>query len=131
MGAWGHQSFENDTALDWVLTLSDSNDASLLNTSLDAVQSEQEEYLDADVCAEAISAAEIVAALNGKASNELPEEVNAWLRGKQHTSDDLKTRAKTAVAAVLEDSELKELWEETEYFADWKATMEDLQSRLN
>ena len=131
MGAWGHRSFENDDALDWVFELGESSDFSVISAAFDALFAEQEDYLDAYYCTRALAAAEVVAALKGKPAGSLPDEVTAWLKGKTQPDDALTASAVKAVDAAVTDSELKELWEESEEFAVWQSDVQGLLERLN
>jgi hypothetical protein len=131
MGAWGTGNFDNDEALDWLYLLSEAPDLLLLQTTLEAVTGSEEDYLDATDCAQALAAAEIIAALAGHPPEELPEEAAGWLDGRPAPPDDLKMLALIAIEAVAgEDSELRELWEESDEFEEWQAVLNDLTARL-
>lgn len=130
MGAWGFSSFENDDALDWVIDLEKAPDLGVLEVTLSEVLDSEEEYLDASVCCFALAAAEVVAALVGKPSEKLPEEVTQWVEGKGEPDSSLISIAKRAIQAILDDSELKELWEETDEFELWHADVEGILERL-
>lgn len=131
MGAWGLGSFENDTALDWAGDLMETRGLSVLKKALDIAPGQS---LDADEGSEAIAAAEIVAALigRGRANDDLPEEVAAWLPTLQSLdAQSLRGMAVQALDAVLsQDSELRELWAETEDFEAWKGDVEALRALL-
>ncbi|NOX55940.1 MAG: DUF4259 domain-containing protein [Planctomycetes bacterium] len=131
MGAWGHNSFENDDALDWVADLEESQDMSAILKALNAVTDEAGDYIEAPECSMAIAAAEVVAALCGNAASSLPDEVNEWLKGKPKPDPQLAAKARQAIDVILADSELKELWEEIEEdYPKWIAVLEDIKSRL-
>jgi hypothetical protein len=130
MGAWGLSSFENDDALDWVIDLEKASDMGFLKETLSAVFDSEEEYIDAFVCSTALAAAEVVAALAGRPSAQLPEEVIQWIEGKGPPDSSLVSSAKRAIQAILDDSELKELWEETDEFELWQADVKGLLARL-
>ncbi len=131
MGTWGHASFENDDASDWVYALEEAEDSTLLHETLElATPPEPDAYLDASTCADAIAAAEVVAALLGRAAKELPESVTSWVeahRGRHEKS--LAPLALAAVARVRAGSELKETWEESGA-DEWNASLDDLVRRL-
>lgn len=138
MGAWGYGSFENDDALDWVFELEQSRDLSVIVSALNEIISGIGGYLDATDCANALAAAETVAALAGRPGPALPEEITHWV-GERHAEspqgrlivDKAVTRqAQHAISAVLSESELKELWEETDDLERWKVTVTDLLERL-
>jgi len=129
MGTWGLSPFENDNASDWVWVLAEAKDTSVLSDALEAVISEEEIF---EGCEEALAAAEVVAALRGKPLEELPEEVNAFVKeqGKKPPSGKLVKLAVTAVERIAEESDLKERWDETEDAKDWQASLKDLLKRL-
>lgn len=131
MGAWGPRSFENDVAVDWIGDLSEWSTFGGVAGALDAVIADKAEYLDADVCEEGIAAAEIVAATAGAPSRDLPDEAAAWARGKPRPDATLIAKAIDMIGAVREKSELRELWENSDDFADWNAAIDDLMIRLN
>jgi len=122
-------TFENDDALDWVYLLEKTQDMSILEDTLSLVL-DSEEYLEASDCCTALAAAEVVAALNGSPSSYLPDEVTQWVTGKGEPEPALLSRAKRAIEAVLQASELKELWKETDEYEDWLEEVEGLLERL-
>ena len=132
MGAWSHNSFDNDDALDWAADLKDSKGTEALVDALESVTGNAEDYIEAPESSIAIAAAEVVAAMNGKGAGSLPPEVNEWLKGQSVAGPALTAKARSAVDAVLSNSELKELWEENEDdFPRWTALLNDLKSRLS
>jgi hypothetical protein len=89
------------------------------------------DWLTADVASKALAAAQLVAAWNSHPSPNLPEGILALLR--QHQSSfrmDFVTLAQQAVAIVKTNSELKELWDETDA-TEWNKVIADLESRLS
>jgi hypothetical protein len=131
MGAWGHEVFENDDALDWVAELEESEDASALVTAFDAIPDDADEYVEAPEASAALAAAEVVAAMLGKPGRGLPKEAAAWVKGHRTVSPKLQKRARRAVSRILANSELAELWAEGNDFGAWKASVEDLLRRLS
>lgn len=131
MGAWGIGIFENDEASDWVYTLAEEEGADALRETLMAAADlfGLEEILEEPAGSGALAAAEVVAALLGNPSANLPEEVSEWVQGKELGSE-LASVAQKAVEVVLTNSELKELWQETEDFNEWKAIVNNLKERL-
>src|SRR5688500_2002913 len=84
MGAWGHGSFENDGAADWVYELEKSGDLSVVIAALEGLaEAAADEYVDVDVCQAAVAAAEVVAALTGESASGLPEEVAGWVEARR------------------------------------------------
>lgn len=134
MGTWGTGSFENDDAADFMIDVLDSGDLSLIREVLDNVLTSTE-YVEAPDAALAIVAAEIAAAARGRATLAAQQEAGLadWLaRIRPTIDDDLRQQAVNALRRILaEHSELRELWEETEDFQDWQATVKDLGQQLH
>ncbi len=130
MGAWGVGTFDNDDAGDWVYQLEEADDAGLVQDTLLAA-AEPEGYLDAPTSAVALAAAEVVAALSGQAAPDLPEEVRAWV-GAHRTArtPDLRVLAVRAIDQVAADSELKDLWAESDDAGAWTDRLQELRGRL-
>ncbi len=160
MGTWGTGTFDNDQAMDWCLDFLEAPDGvggdedepgkdTFLIGALSVVLEarDNEDYLEAPVCAEALAAAEIVAAANGKPCPELTPEAEPedgeddevdelaqiahWAqRGETSVRNQASIRemARKAVALIRADSELSELWDDD---ADWAAAMADLERRLS
>lgn len=131
MGAWGIDSFENDCAGDWVSDLAYEDDGlELIIATLSEAADNIEGYLEEPVGAEALAAAEVVAAMFGKPCKGLPVEVSDWLAQNVRRDDNLKKMALKAVEVVKTKSELMELWKESEEFNLWISSVEELSSRL-
>lgn len=130
MGAWGHKAFENDNASDWVWELEESADHSVLHAALDSIVHAKAGCLESPECEAALGAAEVVAALSGRPAAEQPPEVTAWIDGKPKPTIVLVQKAAAAVDAILQDSELKDLWAETDDSAAWESSVRGLRLRL-
>ena len=130
MGAWDTGHFDNDDAGDWAVELEDAGSLAPVLMAFDEVDASGD-YLDAGIACMALAAAETVAALNGNAAADLPEpvaEVVADIGGPP--DGDLVARARLAVEKIAAESELRELWEETDNFAEWQSKVADLLARL-
>ena len=133
MGAWGVGNFDNDTALDWVYELEETDDLSLIDSTVSAVF--DEDYIDSDVGCEALIAIEAVARLLGNfgKENSYSEDLDNWVNS--HSLDVPNTlieKSKKALELILgENSELKELWEDTEDYQSWIVEIKDLDKRLS
>lgn len=130
MGAWGIKNFENDSALDWVGEFVDNADPEFISeTLIDVI--ENDDYIEVDEGSYALAAAEIVAAWNKKKSSDYPEEGMEEIEKIQvNNLSELKTLSLKAIEKVKTNSELKELWEETDEFSEWQALLDDLGKRL-
>ena len=133
MGAWGVLTFDNDEANDWAFGLDDVDDLSLVESAFDALE-EADDYLEAPDASNALAACEVLARLNGKPGykTSYTEKVDDWVAAHPlKPSDDLIKRANAAIDRVLgENSELKELWADSEKNLEWLASVEDLRQRL-
>jgi hypothetical protein len=130
MGAWGVGNFDNDDAADWVYELAESDGTNVLVGALEAATSEG--YLEAPIACVALAAAEIVAALLGNAGKAPPDDVRKWLgqNGGLEVDHDLLTLSRAAVMRVKENSELRELWQDSGDYEQWLSLQGDLLKRL-
>jgi hypothetical protein len=126
MGAWGPGTFQNDDALNWLADVTDAGDFSLVESALGAVGSSDAPHTSA--CCAALAAAEIVAALRGHPRARLPERLVAFIAGRPAPSTALVESARTALARIRSESELRELWRDS---AEWKDDVADLDRRLS
>lgn len=133
MGAWGIGSFDNDNACDWLLDLLDGEDLAPLRAAIMQVLAD-DDYLDSDVAVEALAAIEVLAATLGRPTAAIADEddLQAWLARLRPQADTALVReALRAIDRILApESELRELWEETEDYDDWRADVARLRSHL-
>lgn len=132
MGAWGRRTFDNDGAQDWLIELVELDHVSLFEAALFRVCDTQfGGHNDSIDCERALAAAEIVAAGLGAPDPSLPPDAVAWLeRTEVRFSHRLGMLARRAVDQVLTDSELKDLWGDTEYAGEWHNIIYQLAARL-
>ncbi|UJJ30514.1 DUF4259 domain-containing protein [Halopseudomonas maritima] len=134
MGAWSHNPFGNDTACDWAYGLDERRDFSLITEAIQAVLDNGSDYLDSDLASEAVAAAEILAKALGRSTqtDSNSEEVDAWIKSiTAKPSQDLLSKTNGALVRFMgPDSELRELWEESEDFGSWESSIKALQSAL-
>jgi hypothetical protein len=144
MGAWGAGSFENDIASEWAADLADGGDLDMVRATLEtAARCPRDEYLESDEGAEALAAAEVVAAAMGRPARSVsmgtsgPHAI-AWGRG--HAAAGKPDMVELALEAVdrvdAPESELQELWSAEESpgagasAREWFSEVEDLRNRL-
>jgi hypothetical protein len=132
MGTWSHESFGNDTACDWAYELEGITDLSVIESTIDRVLESEDEYLEAPDAEEAIAAIEVIAKLlgNGTQSDSYTERADAWVKENNlRPSAELIQKAKNALSKILsENSELAELWEESE---EWKSEISKLLAAIS
>ena len=129
MGAWGVGHFENDDAADWAWELEDAKSLEPVDAAIAVVEA-CDDYLEAPEACIALAAAETVAACLGKAAPDLPDSVTALIPTLGKPSPELVARARAAVTRLADDSELRELWEETDDFTAWQSRVSNLLSGL-
>ncbi len=134
MGAWGSNSFENDDACDWSGGLVECHDLSLVEEAFQTVLEVGDEYLEASHAQEAIAAAEVLARLRGNwgPRSAYTEDMDAWVTAHpQSVSQTLLARGTSVLDRILAPgSELADLWEDSDCFAEWKAAVADLRRRV-
>jgi hypothetical protein len=129
MGAWGTGSFENDDALDFLAGLEEEEDLEVVEDAIDAVI--DVDYVDSDAASAAVAAVEVVAAMLGKAAPRLPKEIAAWARSQGAPEAELVDAAKKALDVVLNKSELRNLWDDSEDADRWAEVIKGLAARLS
>jgi hypothetical protein len=132
MGAWGADSFENDEASDWLADFCDGPGAELISAALSTVtEMAAADYLEASDCSAGIAAAEMVAAQKGAPNTSLSDEATTCLANLESKTDPaLVSLALKAIERIKTNSELKELWDESENPAGWYQAVESLEARL-
>jgi len=114
MGTWGHKPLENDSAADFAGNFNDSKDISILERAFDKVNAlKAEQYLEAPEAEEAVAATKIVRDLS-------PDQI------KEEDRNRLIEKSKSALRRILESSELKELWLESDEYKNWVTSVEAL-----
>jgi len=131
MGAWGHGSFENDSALDWMDNAFRPGGAAAVEAALRYVaESAEDAYIDVDEASAVVAAAEFVAAARDGDLSRLGTAQNDFAAHRQSlTSPHLLPLARKALARVLRKSELQELWSEGQD-KSWLDEMNNLLARL-
>jgi len=169
MGVWGVKTFENDSALDWVSELEDEKDLVQVIIKFydlfEVINRKDDNFIDSDLASEVLVASEIVAALLGNPSNDLPPTIARWLKKKSfdrglvtvvndiimntefedNTKEEWKSCdkkekwnmvlsllsnfASSSFEHILERSELKDLWVESNDYDKWRETVKELRNR--
>jgi Domain of unknown function (DUF4259) len=136
MGAWAEGAFDNDDAADWAAQFDGADQEAGLrlieDTLRQAAQASSGGYLDLDVGAQVVAAAELVTCVAGQPVRVTPYNESAlwWAaRVSPRAAPSLVGLALRAVARVTgPESELASLWDETG--TSWRVSMTDLASRL-
>ena len=135
MGIWSIEGFASDDALDWLHKLEPADGVEPVVRALRHVLESSDPLLDASRAAIALTAAELVAALHGRAHPALPEEGQRWVAAQRDRPRDgldaegpvLATRA---LDYVVTSSELSEIWSQHADERQWRSALDDLRMRL-
>lgn len=130
MGAWREAVFECDSAEEWAEQLiSQGKSAMVLKPLTSVLKMRAGGVLEADLCASALAAAEVIAAALGHPCRGLPDEIRDWLGERDFAPSpaDIKL-ARDAVTRIATSSELRELWENASV---WSTGLKKLVERLD
>jgi hypothetical protein len=135
MGAWGTGPFDNDEAADFSAELDEADPTDRANLIRAALQAavDADDYVDVDTAGRAVAAAALVAASRPGGT---PIEVSYGpeflaLDQPLDLPDDLADLARQALDRVrAEDSEWRELWDDSEDTDDALANLRSLQESL-
>ncbi|RFP19108.1 MULTISPECIES: DUF4259 domain-containing protein [unclassified Duganella] len=136
MATWAVDAFGNDYAQDWAEDLGQISNLEAVENTLDMALENAGETLDAPFAAEALVAIEVLARLQGKGGERSEDSaaVDEWVdarKAKARVRTDLAEKAGRAIERILsEQSELRELWADSEHYADWRAAVEELRGRI-
>ncbi|WP_353568042.1 DUF4259 domain-containing protein [Haloferula sargassicola] len=147
MGTWGHDAFSNDDSLDWLAELEETKGVGKVNRALSrAIFLRNASWLLFPVRKTRIFkglilffaqgsivhvAGEVVAALGGHPSLDLPKSTSLWVnanRGdyrKKHA-----VRAHRALTFIRNKSETRILFDESHESRQWLSGIDDLLKRL-
>ena len=126
MGAWNFTAFGNDDAADFSGALQGAkHPVALLKKTF--ARAAVQDYLEALDGSQIVAAASVVAADCNEDPQGLPEDVAAWVATRNGKLKSLAPIALTAIQRVTsEDSELCELWQDSEDFEQWLETVESI-----
>jgi Domain of unknown function (DUF4259) len=130
MGAWGTGPFENDDALDFTVDLQTDGVSAVRSALEEVALLGLDGYLEAPASERAIAAAEVLAAALGRPAPDLPPEITDWVSKGPRVDESLLPLAAVAMTRVLEESELKELWESSTDGPTWEHRVADVRERL-
>jgi len=131
MAAWGPYNFDNDDATDFAGDFMNSTSEVLLLEALVAA-AEEEDFIEMDMAAHALAAAEIVAAWRGHPGTDFLPGLLPTVRALAVSDEDeLAELAEQAVQAILKNSAARDLWTENKQLDTWEAAQKDLLARLD
>lgn len=139
MGTWGFKNFENDGASDFKLDVLEGDKTLVKNAIQQIVKLNESDYLEAPDCENGLVAIEFIAAAKGNPSEEFSVSELEWINkndllkykkplfGKRV---DIIDDSFKALERIIQNSELKELWEESDELDAWLEIQKDLKNRL-
>jgi len=136
MGTWAVDAFGNDYAQDWAQDLHETSNMDAVEDTLNTALDEAAGELDAPFAAEALVAIEVLARLQGKGGKRSDDSalVDEWVEARKARAKpraDLAEKAVRVLDRILsEHSELRALWQDSEHYEAWRASVEDLRARL-
>ena len=132
MSAGGTGTFDNEDAMEWISGFGGDG----ANGVLDALETinnlEKGDYIEGDIAAYALAAAEVVAAARDGDTSRLPKEAVQSLKenAAKVNAATLLAPARKAVMRVLKNSELQEQWEDSPDQEEWEDDVRELLERL-
>jgi hypothetical protein len=134
MGAWGSGIFENDDAADFVYEIVDRSDLSPIEAAIEQVLLMDSDYLEAPEGARALAAISILALLTNRdlEIKDAGPDLKQWIQQSAiKVPESLLAKSRRAAQRVITSpSEIMELWSESGEFETWKASVENLASKL-
>lgn len=134
MATWAVDAFGNDFALDWAEDLQELKNMDAVEDTLNNALDNADAMLEAPFAAEALVAIEVVARIQGHWGERTEESagVDAWVEQRpQKPRPDLAAKAHLVIERVLsEQSELRQLWAESDDYEAWRASVLELKSRV-
>ncbi|MYN45581.1 DUF4259 domain-containing protein [Pseudoduganella sp. FT93W] len=136
MGTWAVDAFGNDYAQDWAEDLAQVSNLDAVENTLDVALQSDAAGLEAPYAIEALVAIEVLARLQGKGGEQTEDSaaVDAWVAARKPKAKPRADLAQKALQVldkvVAPDSELRALWEDSEYYAEWSASVAGLRARL-
>ncbi len=130
-GAWSHESFANDGALDWAAEFQNTPTTEFLRSTL--AQGTTGEYIESFAGECIVAAAEVVAASLEHPSPQLPKELAAVVLKSAAQFRSLAPLARSALTSGVlgPKSELRENWSlHAEGLARWKGSVNELLTRI-
>ncbi|MFM7024287.1 MAG: DUF4259 domain-containing protein [Flavobacteriales bacterium] len=130
--AWGISNFENDSAQEWVDELVEKGKAGDVAKEIDTfLKNFKASETDMMTCCCFLAAAEIIAAIKEDPSDDIPENLEDWIKENKLKADEaLVKKAIDGLNKITRGSELKEMYEGSHLYDDWMDIQKDLLTRL-
>ena len=127
----GYGPFENDDATDLIDDLIDEDDLEILIEEMEGWEAvDADSPLSAVDAARIVAAAEVAAALHGRAHERLPRHLARWLEDQMPIDATTRRRLLSLLQRVRKHSELSQRIADSPDAEAWVAQMQDLEHRL-
>jgi hypothetical protein len=126
MGAWSHDPFGNDDALDLLADIERDGLFAIGGAFQPALE---EDWLDAPLASKVVAAAALLAAGHG-AGIALPDGARGAVARLGSPPADLLPVARKALRKVVDSSELEALWAEGDGYDLWLTSLSQIQAGL-
>ena len=133
MGTWDYNNFNNDDAAGFIFEVIDLGLEKVIEIISVVAKTKESDYLEAPMGSAALVVIEIMAAIIGKQSKDFPEALEEWLKHNKDTSIDenIILISQKAIDRIMgNQSEIKELWQESDDYVKWCGAIEDLRIRI-
>ncbi len=132
MAAGGTGTFDNEDAVDWIGGFGADGANAIVEAFDNINELDPTDYIEAEMAAHALAAAELVAAARDGDTDRLPDDAVASLKENAAKINAAKLLAagRKAVTRVLRQSELKEQWEDSPDAEEWEDNVRELLERL-
>ena len=134
MGAWDVGPLDNDAAVDFLSEWQETEDYDHLDELLTEILDLGGAYIESDLGQAVVAAGYIVAAVvneNQGSVFEDDEESEDWIMVLPEPEVALLTKLVKSLRRILKpESEVREVWEETDDFDSWKASVAEIISEL-
>lgn len=130
MGTWSNKPVGNDTASDWAWSLVGPAGVELVRKTIKAATTSNGP-LDLPTAEEGVAAAAVIAGAASDPVRGLPVEIKTWILEQGYVPDLVTVEAAIhALDLVLDSSELRETWAETDGLTGWSNSNLAVKDRL-
>jgi hypothetical protein len=85
MSAWGCGFFENDDALDWLSTITEGDDVSIISNVLNSALT-TDEFLELHISDEVLADAASIRSMTKGEISDLPKEYSTWIGSRDRST---------------------------------------------
>lgn len=134
MSSWGHRTFEDDIALDWLEDLYESEPLAFFRHCLDLSDQEELSFL---ACVGVVCTSEMIHSILREPRPAVPEAARVWLADQQDIEIALRGLVPESIDALdrvlCESSEMAIRWQDAGeiHYGTWYGEVESLKTQLS